>query len=92
MDDIAVQKASEIETPARRWLQDLLGRSLSDNEQVIIFVAGVHGSPSPADRQHAFERMNRVLDRAAENMQHVPDAEFEAAVDEAMDQIRKRSD
>ena len=89
-NSIAIQRASEMETPARQWLQHLLGRSLGDDEQVTIFVASVHAAPEAKDRQVAFQRMNRVLDQAAENMQDVPDAQFADAVDEAMGKVRKR--
>ncbi len=92
MDSIAVKKASEIETPARQWLQHLLGRSLGDDEQVTIVVASVHAAPEAKDRQAAFQKMDRVLDHAAKNMQDIPDAEFDEAVDEAMEKIRKRPD
>src|SRR3990172_826207 len=90
MDSIAVKKAREIETPARQWLQQVFGRSLGDDEQVTIFVSSAHAAPAAKDRQEAFQQMNRVLDQASENMQDIPDAEFNEAVDESMEQMRNR--
>ena len=89
MDSISVQKAADIDVPAREWLQRLFGRSFAEDEQVTIFVATPHAAPSAQDRRAAFKRMNHVLDKAAENMKDVPDDEFDDAVDEAMQHIRK---
>lgn len=92
MQNIAIKKANEIETPVRQWLQQLFGRSLNDEEQVSIFVGSGHSPPNATERHAAFERVNRVLDTAAGNMQQFPESEFDEAVDEAMQQIRKRSE
>jgi hypothetical protein len=91
MDSISVQKAGDIDMPAREWLQRLLGRSLAEDEQVTIFVATPHAAPSAEDRHAAFQRMNDVLDKAAEHMEDIPDEVFEEAVDEAMQHIRKQA-
>ena len=90
MERIASQKASEIERPARQWLQRLLGRSIGEDEQVTIFVATPHTAPAIGDRQTAFRSMNEVLDKSARNMQGISDAEFDETVDESLQQIRKR--
>ena len=90
MESISVQKASQIENPAREWLQHLFGRLLGEDEEVTIFVATPHAAPAAKDRQAAFQRMGKVLDQAAENMKDIPDDEFNESVDEAMEHIRKR--
>lgn len=92
MESISTQKASDIDTPARLWLQQLLGRPLGEKEEVTVFVVSPHDAPAAADRQAAVQRMDHVLDKTAETMKDVPDAEFDEAVDEAMDHIRKRVD
>jgi hypothetical protein len=47
-------------------------------------------APSAAERQAAWERIKKVLDRAGENMHDIPEADVDAAIDEAMDRIRVR--
>lgn len=90
MESISTQKASDIDMPARQWLQHLFGRSLSEEEEVTILVVSPHAAPD--DRKSAFCRMDEVLDKSAANMQDVAVSNFDEAVDEAMDHIRKRAD
>lgn len=91
MDSISVQKAADIDVPARQWLQRVFGRSIAEDEQVTIFVATPHAAPSAQDRRTAFRRLNRVLDKSAENMKDVPDDDFDEAVDAAFQHIRKHT-
>ena len=87
-EPIAVQHAKDLERPARDWLQQIFGRPLRDDEDVTIVLSAPHAAPNATLRQAATQRMNRVLDQAAANMQGVADAEFESAVDEAMKHVR----
>jgi hypothetical protein len=91
MENIAIQKASQIDAAAREWLQRLFGRPLSEDEEVTIFVPVSHDAPSMDERKAAFRRADEVLDQAAENMRDVSDREFDEALDEAMQHIRKRT-
>ncbi|NIL98950.1 MAG: hypothetical protein GTO53_13365 [Planctomycetales bacterium] len=90
MDSIFVQKAGQIASPAREWLQNLFGRTLGEDEHVTIFVATPHAAPAAEDRRAAFERMNKVLDEAAKRMKDVSDEDFNEAVDDAFEDIRRR--
>jgi hypothetical protein len=91
MESIAVQKVKDLDEPARRWVQRLLGRELQDEEEVTIRVFPGHPVPPEVVRQKAAARLDRILDKAAENLKNVPDAEFEAAINEAMDHVRRWS-
>jgi len=90
MDSITIQKAGNLETPAREWLHQLLGRSLQADEEVTILVLPPHATPSTDKRRVAMQRMEQVLDKSAEQMKDVLDSEFDEAVDEAMEHVRKR--
>ena len=90
MDSITIQKAGSLEVSAREWLGRLFGRSLQAEEEVTILVLPPHSASSTDQRQAAMQRIERVLDRSAEQMKEVPDSKFEAAVDEAMKHVRKR--
>jgi len=90
MDNITIQKAGNLETPAREWLHRLFGRSLLAEEEVTILVLPPHSTPSTDQRRVAMQRMEQVLDKSAEQMKNVSDTDFDEAVDEAMEQVRKR--
>jgi hypothetical protein len=88
IEPIAVRRARDLDSPARDWLQRLFGRPLRDDEDVTIVLSAPHAAPPASERRAAFQRIEKVLDRAAENMRDVPDDEFEEAADEAMKHVR----
>lgn len=74
--------------PARECLERLFGRPLRDDEDVTIVLSAPHMAPPVSERRAAFQRMEKILDRAADNMRSVPDDEFDDAADEAMKHVR----
>ncbi len=89
MDNIAVRKVKNLGKEARRVVQELLGRKLREEEEVTVMVFPPHPAPPKALRQAAIRGMEKILDKAATNMKDLPDREFDDAVDEAMDHIRR---
>ena|SRR5487761_1231135 len=85
---IVVRHAKDLESPAREWFERQFGRPLRDDEDVTVVLSAPHVAPPAAERRAAFQRMERILDRAADNMRDVPDQEFDEAADEAMKHIR----
>ena len=90
MPNMAIQRVADLDPFARDWVQRLLGRPLTDNEEVTVLVSAPHPAPAGIGRKAALDRIERVLDRAAENMREVPEGQFEAVVDEAMASVRPR--
>ena len=88
IDPIAVRHARDLDGPAREWLQRLFGRPLRDDENVTIVLSAPHEAPPASERRAAFQRMEKILDRAADNMRGVSDEEFDEAADEAMKHVR----
>jgi hypothetical protein len=68
----------------------MFGRELAEDEQVAVMVFPAKHAPSSAERHAAWERIKKVLDRAGENMHDIPEAEVDAAIDEAMAHFRVR--
>jgi hypothetical protein len=89
MGTIAVRKVKELDESARRWVEDLLGRQLGAEEEITVLVFPPHPAPSVSAREEPIRRMDAVLAKAAANLQDIPDSEFEAAVDEAMEHVRR---
>lgn len=90
MESVAVRKAKELNEPVRQWIGGLFGRDLQDEEEVTVLVFPPHPAPSRAAILEAGARIDRILDKAAANMKDVPAEEFDAAVDEAMEHVRRR--
>ncbi len=90
MANMVVRKVKNLDAAAKRSLQKLLGRQLQAEEEVTVMVFSAHPAPPPSVRRKAFERLERIMDRAAKKAAHIPDSEFEAAVDEAMAHVRRR--
>ncbi len=89
MENIAIQKASQIDSAARQWLQRLFGRALSEDEEVTVFIPAARKAPAQEKRSAALKRVGAVFDTSAASMQFVSDEEFDDALDEAMQHIRK---
>jgi len=91
VDQITVCKARNLQADAKHWVEGLVGRSLLADEEVAVFVLPRYSEPSDSDRAAAASRLSSILDKTAENLRGVSDAEFDAALDEAMQQSRGRS-
>ena len=70
--------------------EGLLGRNLRDDEEVSVMSLHSHPAPSGDERRLSAERLRGTLDRLAHKAGEVGGDEFDAAVDEAMNQIRLR--
>lgn len=86
----AVCTVKEIDPLTRDLLRRLFGRDLPGDQKVLFTLLDVGPTPSDSARTEAWVTINRILDKAAANMKGVPEAEFEAAAEEAMAQVRPR--
>ncbi len=89
MKNIVVSKVKDMDQAVRAWAGKLFGRVLGDDEEITIMAFPPQAAPSGAAAREAHARMDAVLDRAAANLERVPPEEFEAAVDEAMEHVRR---
>jgi hypothetical protein len=92
MDQISVCKAKNLQADAKHWVEGLVGRSLLADEEVAVFVLPPRSKPSDADRAAAAGRLSSILDKTAENLGGVSDAEYDDALREALQQSRGRGD
>jgi hypothetical protein len=67
-------------------VENLLGRSLQENEAISINV--YQPAPTGQAREEASRRLLERIDRTAARAQGVPEDEIEAALDEAVDHVR----
>jgi hypothetical protein len=90
MDSVSMKRAHDLSVPVKAAIESLLGRPLQDDEQVSIRVYSRHEAPSGEARAAAARRLEEHLERMAAKVRDVSEEEMEAAVDEAMHQVRPR--
>jgi hypothetical protein len=90
MENVSINLDRDLPALARSAVENLLGRSLRDDEEVSIMALDPHPAPSGEARRASADRLRGALDLLAHKAQHVANDEVDAAVDEAMNHIRPR--
>jgi hypothetical protein len=67
-------------------MEAILGRPLAEHEAIALTV--YRPGPTGAAREEASRRLLERIDKTTRKVQGVPDAEIEAAIDEALDYVR----
>ena len=88
MQNIAIHKANELPSDARRAVEQVLGRVLEPEEEVSIMAFSPHPAPTGEARQQIARQLQERITRTAEAVRNVPDDEQEAAIQEALDSVR----
>lgn len=82
----------ELSPEKRRAAELLVGQAVADDESLIVNITKsnvVQPAPQGAARTEALRRLLDRIDRTAQRAAHVPDAEIEAAIDEAVAYVRQ---
>jgi hypothetical protein len=89
---IAVQNLKELQDSGKQWLEGILGRQLRDNQQVYIMVFTPGIEPNATARRNGLANWERITSSVEQHLQEngVTGEEFDAAVDETMEQVRLR--
>ena len=90
MENVSINLARDLPASARSAVENLLGRSLRDDEEVSIMALDPHLAPSGDARRTSAELLRGALDQLALKAQDVAEGEVDDAVDEAMNHIRPR--
>jgi L-lactate utilization protein LutC len=89
MRNSALRKVSELDPPIRKAMEKLLERPLQDNETVSVNAYRPHPVPTGQTRDALARQLKEHLDRCAEKVKDVPDAELESAINEALEHARQ---
>lgn len=90
MENIAIQKANELPSDARRAVEQVLGRALEHDEEVSIMAFSAHEAPTGEARQALARQLEDRIARTAERVRDVSTEEQEAAIDEAVNHVRSQ--
>ncbi|MBS0265480.1 MAG: hypothetical protein JSS02_26345 [Planctomycetes bacterium] len=87
-----IRTVKDIESDQRHWFEAAIGHQLQDDQQIIIRVLtpGVVGNQ--VERDAAFADLKQLSSLGATNREAhgVPEAEGDAALEEAMQHVRRR--
>jgi len=86
MQNGALRKVAELSPDTRHAMENLLGRPLRDDEAVSVNI--YKPAPTGAARTEASQRLRERIDKTARRVNGVPEAEIDAAIDEAVDHVR----
>ena len=86
----AICTLKDFDPVTRALLERLFGRELPAEQRVLLALLDAEFPSADAQWQAAWATINRILDKAAENLRQVSEDEFDAAVEEAMNQVRPR--
>ena len=88
MQNISIQKASELPQPVKSAVEQLLGRSIGADEEASIVSVPPQQVPPSGNRAVAAQKLDAFLNRRAAKTGDVSDGAIDAAVDEAVDHVR----
>lgn len=88
MQNVSVQKASELPPRLKSDVEQLLGRPIDADEEVSIVALPPQQVPPSENRSVVARSLEAFLNRRAEKTQDVSDQEIDAAIDEALDHVR----
>jgi hypothetical protein len=84
-----VHHVKDLSPNQRVAIENLLGRTLSDEESLTIRPARIlKDAPVGDERARAFSRYQNHLDLLANRVKDVPEDEIDAAIDEALQAVR----
>ena len=89
---LTVQKVNDLQDDGKRWLENVFGKHLMENQQVFIMAFTPGAQPDETTRRRALACVKQTMSTVEKNLSAagVSDGEFDAAVDEAMEDVRRR--
>jgi hypothetical protein len=91
---IAVENVRNLQADGKRWLEDILGCPLQEDQQVFIMVLSPGTEPDETARRQARSGLEAVFQKteARAREQGIDDDDIDAAIREAMQHIRPKND
>jgi hypothetical protein len=86
VQDGALRRVAELPADARHAIEGMLGRPLREDEALSVNV--YKPAPRGAVREGISRRLLERIDKTAKKVEGVPEAEIDAAIDEAVDYVR----
>ena len=88
MQNISIQKASELPQGLKSAVEQLLGRSIGADEEVSVAAVPPQQFPPSENRAAIAQKLEAFLNRRAEKTKDVSDEDIDGAIDEAIGHVR----
>lgn len=88
MQKTATVRAGDLSPTLREWVRDLLHTEPTDTAELTITLRQSGSESTPEQRAAARERLLEMMRTVGERTKDIPQAEINAAVDEAMQFVR----
>jgi len=88
MQNVSIQKASELHPAVKAAVEQLLGRSIAPDEEIsVAAVPPLRVAPSES-RAALAQNLEAFLNRRANKVNGLPEEEIDSAIDEALRAVR----
>ena len=88
MQNVSIQKASEMPQAMRSAVEQLLGRSIAPDEEISVVAVTPQRVPYSENRAPVARNLEAFQNRRADKVSGVPEEEIDAAIDEALHIVR----
>lgn len=90
MQNISIQKASELPPAMKSVVEQLLGRSIAPDEEISVAAVPPQRIQPSEDRAAVARNLEAFLNRRAGRVEGLPEDEIDAAIDEALRAARHK--
>jgi len=88
MQNVSIQKASELPPMVRSAVEQLLGRPIAPDEEISVAAVPPQRVPPAESRAAVARNLEALLDRRADKISGLPEEEIDASIDEAIHAVR----
>jgi hypothetical protein len=88
MQNVSIHKASHLPEAVKSAVEQLLGRSIAADEEISVVAVPPQQVPPARSRTAVARKLEAFLNRRAEKVRDVPEAEIDAVLDDAVPHVR----
>jgi len=88
MQNVSIQKASELPQAVKVAVEELLGRPIAPDEEISVAAVPPQSVPPSESRAAVARNLEAFLNRRTEKVNGLPEEEIDAAIDEAVHAVR----
>jgi hypothetical protein len=90
MQNVSIQRASELPQVVKSAVEQLLGRSIAPDEEISVAAVPPQRVPPSEGRAAVARNLEAFLNRRADKVNGLPEEEIDAAIDETLHAVRRK--